>query len=61
MLGPHKAAAVAAAIQGPVTTHCPASVLRTRAGSTLHMDRDAASKLDDVLNKSWGESAFPDP
>jgi glucosamine-6-phosphate deaminase len=41
-----KAEAVRAALQGPVTPDCPASVLRTGAHVTLYLDRDSASLLD---------------
>ncbi len=43
--GPKKAAAVAFALEGPVSSRCPASVLRTRARTTLYLDRDSASLL----------------
>jgi len=38
-----KAAPVKAALEGPLSTACPASVLRTRANAVLHLDRDSAS------------------
>lgn len=41
-----KAQAVRAALQGPVTTACPASVLRTAGHVRLHLDRDSAALLD---------------
>ena len=41
--GPQKAAAVAAMLDGPVTTVCPASVLRGHPDAVLFIDRDAAS------------------
>jgi glucosamine-6-phosphate deaminase len=40
-----KAAAVRAALTGPVTPDCPASVLRTQAHAQLFLDRDAAELL----------------
>jgi glucosamine-6-phosphate deaminase len=40
-----KAPAVAAALTGPITTACPASVLRTVAGARLYLDADSASRL----------------
>lgn len=43
--GPRKAAAVAAALGGPVATACPASILRTHPAATLYLDRDSASSL----------------
>lgn len=43
--GRHKAAAVARAVDGPLTEDCPASALRTHPHAVLHLDRDAASEL----------------
>jgi glucosamine-6-phosphate deaminase len=40
-----KAAPVRAALEGPVSTSCPASVLRTCSHATLYLDRDSASGL----------------
>ena len=42
---PTKAVAVRAAVKGPVTESCPASVLRTHAKSYLYLDSDSASLL----------------
>ena len=41
-----KAEAVRAALQGPVTPDCPASILRTRPHVTLYLDRDSAALLN---------------
>jgi glucosamine-6-phosphate deaminase len=43
--GSHKAAAVAAAVEGPVTEACPASIMQLHADATVIVDRDAAAKL----------------
>lgn len=40
-----KAAAVAAAVEGPVTNMCPASILQTHPDCRLFLDKPAASKL----------------
>ena len=40
-----KANAVKAALQGPIHTACPASILRTQAHATLFLDTDSASLL----------------
>ncbi len=40
-----KAEAVKAALEGPVTPYCPASILRTQSHVTLYLDRDSASLL----------------
>lgn len=41
-----KANAVKNALTGPITTACPASILRTHANATLYLDQDSASLLD---------------
>ena len=43
--GPRKAAAVAAAVEGPVTEACPASFLQRHPDATLILDPDAAAGL----------------
>lgn len=40
-----KAAAVERALRGPVSTACPASILRQQAHATLHLDADSAALL----------------
>jgi glucosamine-6-phosphate deaminase len=42
-----KAEAVRAAVEGPLTPTVPASILRTPANCSLHLDREAASLLSD--------------
>ena len=39
--GPAKRAAVAATLRGPISTDCPASILRTAANCTLYLDADS--------------------
>ena len=46
--GRSKAQAVAAAVEGPVTSMCPASVLQLHPRVTVVLDRDAASDLRHV-------------
>jgi glucosamine-6-phosphate deaminase len=41
-----KAAAVKAALEGPITPQVPASILRTHPSVTLYLDESAASRLD---------------
>ena len=43
--GPAKSAAIQAAIQGPVTTACPASILRRHRAAALFLDEDSAAAL----------------
>jgi glucosamine-6-phosphate deaminase len=43
--GPRKAAAVASALRGNISTACPASILRTHPSATLFVDEAAARAL----------------
>ncbi len=47
--GPRKAKAVHAALEGPVTSGCPASILQTKSEANLYLDRDSAA----LLATSW--------
>lgn len=44
-----KAPAVKAALEGPVTPDCPASILRTQPQVKLYLDRDSAALLRDRI------------
>jgi glucosamine-6-phosphate deaminase len=46
--GSHKAAAVAAAVEGPVTASCPASVLQLHPHVTVVVDETAAAQLENA-------------
>jgi glucosamine-6-phosphate deaminase len=46
--GQHKAAAVAAAVEGPLTASCPASVLQLHPRVTFVVDEAAAVRLENV-------------
>jgi glucosamine-6-phosphate deaminase len=41
----NKSKAVARMLKGPISTECPASILRTHDSSILYLDRDAAMEL----------------
>jgi glucosamine-6-phosphate deaminase len=41
-----KATAVKAALEGPITPDCPASILRRQAHARLYLDRESAALLD---------------
>ena len=43
--GERKAEAVQVALEGPISTDCPASVLRTHPDALLFLDEASASKL----------------
>lgn len=47
-----KAAAVRAALLGPVTPGCPASILREQPHARLFLDADSAAQLDDRRDKA---------
>jgi len=55
--GEQKAEAVAAAVEGPVTTDCPASLLQHHPNAVLVVDRAAASRL----RHTPGETADTNP
>ncbi len=40
-----KANAIVGALEGPVTTECPASILRNHENAALYLDKNSASKL----------------
>jgi glucosamine-6-phosphate deaminase len=46
--GAHKAEAVAAAVEGPVTASCPASVLQLHPHVTVVVDDAAAVQLENA-------------
>ncbi|MET0454745.1 MAG: glucosamine-6-phosphate deaminase [Mycobacterium sp.] len=46
--GQHKAAAVAAAVEGPVTASCPASILQLHPHVTVVVDESAAVRLQNA-------------
>jgi glucosamine-6-phosphate deaminase len=46
--GQHKAAAVAAAVEGPLSASCPASVLQLHPHATVVVDEAAAALLRDA-------------
>lgn len=48
--GPTKAAAVEAALRGPVAPACPASILRRHPDADLYLDPAAARLVSDALN-----------
>jgi glucosamine-6-phosphate deaminase len=43
--GTRKAAAVRSALRGPISTACPASILRIHSNATLYLDVDSAAQL----------------
>jgi glucosamine-6-phosphate deaminase len=53
--GAQKAAAVAATLEGPLSTACPASVLRDHPDASLFIDRDAGSLIDRPASRPKGQ------
>ncbi|HTB84572.1 MAG TPA: glucosamine-6-phosphate deaminase [Candidatus Sulfotelmatobacter sp.] len=47
--GSRKAAAVAAMLDGKISTACPASILRQHPSATLFLDTDSASKIPNLV------------
>jgi glucosamine-6-phosphate deaminase len=58
-----KAAAVKAALEGPITPQVPASIIRTHPNVTLYLDEPAASRLERATIASLSEpgSGIRDP
>jgi glucosamine-6-phosphate deaminase len=54
--GKHKAAAVAAALYGPITEQCPASILRRHADVRVNVDIDAAADLREMSCAVQGQA-----
>jgi len=47
--GPRKAAAVKRTLEGPVSTECPATILRTHPAAVLYLDDDASKLADTAI------------
>jgi glucosamine-6-phosphate deaminase len=46
--GPRKAHSVRCALEDPISTSCPASILRTHTNAVLYLDRESASELSEL-------------
>lgn len=57
--GENKAAAVAAAIEGPVTSQCTASALQLHRDTTIYMDTAASALLRNIDYYRWIQSKRP--
>ncbi len=53
-----KADAVLAAVEGPVTAMCPASIIQMHQRAFVFLDKPAASKLTGNYNDSWEPKIF---
>jgi glucosamine-6-phosphate deaminase len=47
--GRRKAKIVRATLDGPLSTDCPATILRTHPNVTMYLDRESADEIDEVL------------
>jgi glucosamine-6-phosphate deaminase len=47
--GSRKAAIVRRALEEPISTECPATILRTHPNVTIYLDADSARHLDGML------------
>ena len=56
-----KAAAVRAAVEGPISTACPASILRTQPHATLYLDRESAALLSRSIRPALGRTRSTSP
>ncbi len=53
-----KADAVKAAVEGPITAMCPASIIQMHRSAFVFLDKDAASKLTGMYNDTWESKIF---
>lgn len=49
VLGSRKAKIVRRTLEGPVSTDCPATILRTHPDATVYLDTESAAELDGVV------------
>ncbi len=50
--GSRKAHIVRRALEEPISTNCPATLLRTHSDATIYLDRESAAELDGVLRST---------
>jgi glucosamine-6-phosphate deaminase len=56
--GAGKAEAVRAAVEGPVTAMCPASIIQMHRLAFVFLDKPASSKLTGLYNDTWESKIF---
>ena len=49
--GPRKAAIVRRALEDPISTACPATLLRTHPNATVYLDRESSAQVIDLLRR----------
>jgi glucosamine-6-phosphate deaminase len=47
--GSRKARVIRRVLEGPISTQCPATILRTHPGATVYLDKESAAELDGAL------------
>lgn len=50
---PRKAGIIRRALEEPISTDCPATILRTHPNATVYVDMDSAAELDKVTLSKW--------
>jgi glucosamine-6-phosphate deaminase len=53
-----KADAVKAAVEGPITAMCPASIIQMHRSAFVFLDKEAASELTGMYNDTWESKVF---
>jgi len=53
-----KADAIQAAVEGPITAMCPASIIQMHRSAFVFLDKEAASKLTGNYNDTWESKVF---
>lgn len=56
--GTGKADAIRAAVEGPITAMCPASIIQMHRKAFVVLDQDAASKLVGSYTDTWEPKVF---
>ncbi len=55
---PGKADAIKAAVEGPITAMCPASIIQLHQKAFVIVDKDASSRLTGLYNDTWESKLF---
>jgi glucosamine-6-phosphate deaminase len=50
--GARKATIVRRALEEPISTACPATILRTHPDATIYLDLESAAELDGLSNRN---------
>jgi glucosamine-6-phosphate deaminase len=53
-----KADAIKAAVEGPITAMCPASIIQLHQTAFVIVDKDASTKLTGLYNDTWESKVF---